>query len=188
VIYFPSHNISPPLDEQLVLELKRRKEGAKLLNGLPRSFSIWKTVPLNQDVPNTATKLTPDGTGRAMKNPAVPKWRKRRCRLWWCAMEGLEHTHMEHIMDARVLRKTKTIGHLSNTFCDLVWTSEAGGELAPKPRRQRLGWTMKDPQEDPVAHSKLQGPMASVIGLLSICLSPQQTIPYLCKEVVTVTK
>ena len=61
------HNISPPLDEQLVLELEGGVEVLELLELLPHSLLCRQTVPLDEDVPNTPAKLGVQGTVRHWK-------------------------------------------------------------------------------------------------------------------------
>jgi len=58
---------SPPLDEQLVLELEGRVEVLELLELLPRSLLCRQTVPLDEDIPNTPAKLGVQGTVRHWK-------------------------------------------------------------------------------------------------------------------------
>ena len=56
-VNFTNHNITPPLDEQLVLELEGGKLSAKLLQRLPRSLGFWQAHPLDEDVLDVATEL-----------------------------------------------------------------------------------------------------------------------------------
>ena len=49
-------------------------------------------------------------------------------------MEGLEDTDVEDVVDARALRKTKTIGDIADTFHHLKWPSVAQAELAGRSR------------------------------------------------------
>jgi len=58
---YTGHNISlppPTLDEQLVLELKVGVEILELLEWLPSSVVFGQTVPLDEDLPSTPTKLS----------------------------------------------------------------------------------------------------------------------------------
>jgi hypothetical protein len=51
------HNISPLPDKQLVLELEFREAGLEVVDGLPGSFRLVQTRPLNEDQPGAATEL-----------------------------------------------------------------------------------------------------------------------------------
>ena len=51
-------------------------------------------------------------------------------------MERLQNADMEHVVDARSLRQSKTISHIAHTFQHLVRTSIARAKLVPAPRNQ----------------------------------------------------
>ena len=53
VVYLSDHNISPPIEKQLVLELELWVSSAKGVDRLPSGFGFRETYPLNEYMPST---------------------------------------------------------------------------------------------------------------------------------------
>jgi len=136
------HNISPPLDEQLVLELEGRVEVLELLALLPGRLLCKKTVPLDEDVPNSPTKLgAQDPVGRWKQATILHRrkgWRRRR----WIPLVRLEEADMEDVVQAGALRKLESVGHRPDALRHLEGTGEARPKLALGARLQGLGGAM----------------------------------------------
>jgi hypothetical protein len=111
-----SHNISPRLHKQLVLELEVRKLLVELRERLPSRVVIGKALPLDQQAPLIATLLSlQDALGRR-KMPAV----EDRGQLISCckrvAVVGLEQPHVEDVVKSCALWKLQAIGDGTNAF------------------------------------------------------------------------
>ena len=57
LVHATNHNISPPVDEQLVLELKRRVSFTERIDWLPSGLGRGQPCPAHQDVPHAAAQL-----------------------------------------------------------------------------------------------------------------------------------
>jgi len=67
LVDLPGHNISPPIEKQLVLELKVREELMEGHHGFPSSFIVRESFPLDQNVPDSAAELTAHGLDRLLQ-------------------------------------------------------------------------------------------------------------------------
>ena len=60
------HNISTPLEEQLVLELEVGEEHPERIDRLPGHLSFVHVRPVNENVPHVPAELSMESTRRAM--------------------------------------------------------------------------------------------------------------------------
>ena len=67
LVYFADHNITPPLDEQLILELEGGELCAKIFKQLPCGLCFRKACPLDEDMPIATMKLSPQSTLRLLE-------------------------------------------------------------------------------------------------------------------------
>ena len=58
-------------------------------------------------------------------------------------MEWLENAHMEHVVDARAILKSKTISDVANTYLHLVRPGVARAQLPAAARNKRLRRSME---------------------------------------------
>jgi hypothetical protein len=58
LILSAGHNISPPVDKQLVLELDIRVESFEVIERFPGGSIIRKAVPLDQQLPMAPAQLS----------------------------------------------------------------------------------------------------------------------------------
>jgi hypothetical protein len=126
-------NISPSVNKQLVLELEHRVRFTERIHRLPRSRGRRKACPLNEDVPLAALKLGMQHLLRLLERTSMLQGRESQSRRRRRSMEWLENAHMEHVVDARAILKSKTISDAANTFLHLVQPGVARAELAAAP-------------------------------------------------------
>jgi hypothetical protein len=94
----PPHDISPPLETQLVLELKVGVLDAELVEVLPGSGLRQLAAPADKYLMNPTRQASLLDTQQLWNHRAVVDGRQD----WWrgrrCTDELLEHANMEHIM------------------------------------------------------------------------------------------
>jgi hypothetical protein len=66
-----SHNISPRLRKQLVLELEVRVEAFEVIKELPGSFFLEQAMPLDKDLPDALPELSTEGTLGSRKKSTI---------------------------------------------------------------------------------------------------------------------
>jgi len=168
LVHIAGHDISSLLGKQLVLELKRGKASAEVVDGLPSCVVFRQPFPLDKHVPDTATKLTTERPIRSVKNSAIVHRWQSRCRCRRRAPEWLQDAHMEYIMDAGAFGQPEAISCCTHALHHLKGSSKTRTELAAETRDERLCWPMKDAEQHPIVDLKLQRPVMSIIMLLGI--------------------
>jgi hypothetical protein len=94
------HDISPPppLDDQLVLELKMGKFVTEVGDIFPCSISSSLPFPADEHLLNTPGQPVPNSLLRFWNHrPIVSGWKRRWCS-WWGADELLEKADVEDIV------------------------------------------------------------------------------------------
>ena len=101
LVPFSHHNITPPLDEQLILELEGGELSAEFFQWLLGGVVFRQVYPLDQDMPSALPKLGTQSTCWLLEATAVAQWRKGRGRCWSRPPERLEDANMKDVVDAR---------------------------------------------------------------------------------------
>jgi len=183
------HNISPPLDEQLILELEGRVEVLELLALLPGRLLCRKTVPLDEDVPNSPTKLgAQDAVGRWKQTTILHRRKGRRRRRRWIPLVRLEEADMEDVVQAGALRKLELVGHRPDALPHLEGPGAARPKLALGAWLQGLGGAMEKTQPHPIPNRELQLTMGGVIVLLGDLLRLEESLADLSQHLITITE
>jgi len=103
-------------------------------------------------------------------------------------VEGLQQPHMEDIVEAGPLRMLQTIGHLANALDHLERASVAGAELTLWTALQREGRPVQQAKPDPVTHRELQLAVMSVVVVLGVLTSLEETLADVGEEGVAVAE
>jgi hypothetical protein len=136
----PSHDISPLLERQLILELECRISGVERLDIFPGGRHRGLPLPLNQDLLDALSDAPTDSSFRLWSNGAVVDRRKWRRSLWRSAMELLQEAYMEHVVQVSLWWKSEADISLVNHLGDAVgpevaWIELAGGGLGQRHNR-----------------------------------------------------
>jgi len=146
------HDISPPLDYQLVLELERWILGGEGIEVFPCGGCYWFSLPTDEHLPNTASDASAHstfrlGTDGSMMNSWQRWWRRGRR-----AHPFLEEADMEHVMKLGAWRQLKTYSHLVDELGDAVRPKEAGLQLALRRLREGSHRPLTEAEEHPAPH------------------------------------
>jgi len=92
----------PPLEVQLVLELKCREPSEEWLDVFPCGRRCGLALPLHQDLTNASSKAVPNSTlGFWSDGAVVDWWQHRWSRRRW-SVELLEDANVKDIMETGV--------------------------------------------------------------------------------------
>ena len=124
------HDISPPVEEQLVLELEGRVLGGEGLDVFPCSRCSRLALPLDKDLAHTTRQSCLHGLLRLWNRCTMVDGGQR----WWSIRrrpaELLEETDVEHIVQPSARRKGQTDSDVVDEFDDAVGAEVARLELA----------------------------------------------------------
>jgi hypothetical protein len=128
----PVHDISPPpLDVQLVLELKLGKLVAEISHILPSCRRSRLTLPVDEHLADTSRRAEAYSVLRFWShNPVKHGWQWGR-HLRWIADELLKKPHMEDIMQLGTRGQGEADSSLVDALGDAVQPDETRLELAP---------------------------------------------------------
>jgi len=96
-------------------------------------------------------------------------------------VEGLEQSHMVHVVEAPAL-------HLPNAFQDLERTCIAGVQLALGPVLEGVSRPVEKTKPDPMTHRKLQHAVVTVVVVLGELASLEEALADVGHEGITVAK
>jgi hypothetical protein len=126
----PDHDISPPVQDQLVLKLEVWVLGAKRPDVLPGRGSCRLSLPLYQNLVHAAGQSKSDCSFRHRSNCAVMQERQRRWFLRRHPLELLEQSHMKHVVDAGAGRQSQSDNDFIDELGDAIWPYVMRLELA----------------------------------------------------------
>ena len=121
---------SPPVEEQLVPELELRKLGTERLHILPCRRRCRLTLPLDENLCDSARQPETHRTCWSWGNGAVVKNRQGRWSIWWLPLKLLEQPYVENIMKTGALRKSKADSDIIDQLDDAIGPEETRLELA----------------------------------------------------------
>jgi hypothetical protein len=96
----PDHDISLPLEDQLVRELESWVLGVERLDVLPSCRSCRLALPFHQDLAHPVSQAVMHNTCRLRNNRAMMQGRQGQWISRRRSLELLEQSHMKHVMDA----------------------------------------------------------------------------------------
>jgi hypothetical protein len=175
MVHLADHNITPSVDNQLVLEQKIGKDSLEVLDWLPRRLAHRKARPFDQDLEYTTTELSFKDALRNLQGTTLTKRGERRHCSWGRAMEWLQHADVEHVMNPCPGRQSEAVGDLPNTLKYLERPCVARTQLAARTRHQGLCRSMKNAKPHPIPDVELEWPVVGVVETLSIFLGLKQT-------------
>jgi len=115
----PLHDISPPVEEQLVLELERRILGAEWLDVLPSRRRRGLPFPLDQYLAHTTSQACPYCTFRLRGNGSMMNMRQRRRSIRRRPLELLE-ADVEHVVKTSPRRQGEADSDVVDQLDDAV--------------------------------------------------------------------
>jgi len=126
----PPHDISPPLDEQLVLELEARVAVNEAVGVFPGGRCVGLPLPVYQELANASGQAGTDDALWFRNGGAIVD----RRQAWWCsrrrAYEALQEADVEDVVKASARRQLELVGHLIDDGDDAVRAVVARSELA----------------------------------------------------------
>jgi hypothetical protein len=99
-VRWPDHDISLPLEDQLVLELESWVLGVERSDVLPSYRSCRLALPFHQDLAHPASQAVKHSTCRLRNNRAMMQGRQGRWINRRRPLELLEQSHVKHVVDA----------------------------------------------------------------------------------------
>jgi hypothetical protein len=125
-ICVPDHDISPPVVEQLVLDLEFRILDAEQLNVFPSSRCCQLALPLDKNLEHPVSQTRTYGAFWLRGNDAMVH--RRQGRGGW-PLELLEQPHVEHVVNAGSKRQSEVDGDVVDQLDDVVRPEEVCLEL-----------------------------------------------------------
>jgi hypothetical protein len=110
-----AHDISP-LQEQLILELKRGVESAELIGRHPGRLRCCLPSPEDQQLQPSPCHPAPDHRARLQASPPMANWRKSARASWLGPAVNLQQVDMEDVVDLGVSGKLQPVRHLANAL------------------------------------------------------------------------
>uniref|UniRef100_A0A0A9BDV1 Uncharacterized protein n=1 Tax=Arundo donax TaxID=35708 RepID=A0A0A9BDV1_ARUDO len=95
---------------------------------------------------------------------------------------------MEDIMNFGFSWKTKTVGHITNSFHHLIRSVEPRRQFPFYMRWNRGCWSMQKFKPDPISYTKTHVSMLGIIIELSLFLSLQQPFSHILQKFVSLHK
>ena len=124
------HDISPPVEEQLVLELERRILGAEWLDVLPSRRRRGLPFPLDQYLAHTTSQTCLYCTFRLRGNGSMMNMRQRRRSIRRRPLELLEEADVEHVVKTSPRRQGEVDSDVVDQLDDAVGPVEPRFKLA----------------------------------------------------------
>jgi hypothetical protein len=125
----PDHDISLPLEDQLVLKLESWVLGAERLDVLPSCRSCRLALPFHQDLAHPASQAVTHSTCRLRNNRAMMQGRQGQWISRRRPLELLEQSHVKHVVDVG----SGWQGQSNRDFIDKL-----GDAIRPKEPRLKL--------------------------------------------------
>jgi hypothetical protein len=148
----PDHDISPPVQDQLVLELEIRVLGAERLDVLPGRGSCRLALPLHKNLVHPAGQAETHSAFGLRSNRAMMQGRQRRWIRRGCPLELLEQPHVKHVVDAGAGQQGKADSDFIDELGDAVRPKETRLELASDSLGKRSSRALSKAKERPVSH------------------------------------
>jgi hypothetical protein len=162
----PAHDISPAVEDQLVLELESWEASAEVVEVLPTGRGGRLALPLDQHLAHTARHPGSGDLVRRRHHCAMMNWWQRWGRGWRRAYELLEDVDVENIMEAGTDRELQPNSNVVDDLLDAVRTNEARLKLAGRGTGQGRHCSLHEAEECPIADLVVHQPMVLVVHTL----------------------
>jgi hypothetical protein len=129
-IHAPDHDIYPPVQDQLVLELEVWVLGAERPDVLLGSENYRLSLLLYQNLVRATGQPKSDCSFGHRSNYAVMQERQRQWFLQRHPLELLEQPHMKHVVDAGAGRQSQSNSDFIDELGDAIWPYVTRLELA----------------------------------------------------------